>query len=56
MPPNGTKPAFYSINADPQNYLWFFKSETRHFYFDSTIVTTHATEENRQAKAEDPTI
>ncbi len=49
--PSGTKPAFYSINADPQE-----GSGTGHYYFDSTLGTTKMTQENRPAKAEDPSI
>ena len=37
--PSGTKPAFYSINADPQE-----GSGSRHFYFDSTLATTKSTD------------
>ncbi|HXG85371.1 MAG TPA: prepilin-type N-terminal cleavage/methylation domain-containing protein [Pyrinomonadaceae bacterium] len=48
---SGSKPSFYSINADPQE-----GSGTRHFYFDSTLGTTKSTEEDRPAKADDPTI
>jgi prepilin-type N-terminal cleavage/methylation domain-containing protein len=48
---SGTKPAFYSINADPQE-----GSGTGHYYFDSTLGTTKATQENRPAKADDPSI
>ena len=48
---SGTKPSFYSINADPQE-----GSGTRHFYFDSTLGTTKSTDEERPAKADDPTI
>ncbi len=48
---SGSKPSFYSINADPQE-----GSGTRHFYFDSTLGTTRSTEENRPAKADDPSI
>lgn len=54
--PSGTKPAFYSINADPQTVYYFFKTGTRHFYFDSTLATTKSTEEDRPAKADDPTL
>lgn len=49
--PSGSKPAFYSINADPQE-----GSGSRHFYFDSTLGTTKSTEEDRPAKADDPTL
>ncbi len=48
---SGSKPSFYSVNADPQE-----GSGTRHFYFDSTLGTTRSTEEDRPAKADDPTI
>lgn len=49
--PSGTKPAFWSINADPQE-----GSGTGHYYFDSNLSTTKVTQENRPAKADDPTI
>lgn len=49
--PSGSKPSFYSINADPQE-----GSGTRHFYFDSTLGTTKSTDEDRPAKADDPTL
>lgn len=54
--PNETKPAFYSINADPQVAESLFATGTSHFYYDSTLGTTRSTDENRQAKANDPTI
>ena len=46
------KPAFYSITADPL----YCDCEAMHFYFDSTLGTVKYTEENRPAKADDPTI
>lgn len=49
--PSGTKPSFYSINADPQE-----GSGTGHYYFDSTLGTTKTTQENRPAKPEDPSL
>lgn len=49
--PSGSKPAFYSVNADPQE-----GSGSRHFYFDSTLGTTKSTDEDRPAKADDPTL
>ncbi len=49
--PTGSQPAFYSINADPQE-----GSGSRHFYFDSTLGTTKSTDEDRPAKADDPTL
>ncbi|MBS1796778.1 MAG: prepilin-type N-terminal cleavage/methylation domain-containing protein [Acidobacteria bacterium] len=54
--PSATKPAFYSINADPQSAEGITATGTQHFYFDSTLSTTKATEENRPAKADDPSI
>ncbi len=48
---SSAKSAFYSINADPQE-----GSGSRHFYFDSTLATTKSTDEERPAKADDPTI
>jgi prepilin-type N-terminal cleavage/methylation domain-containing protein len=54
--PSATKPAFYSINADPQVAEGVTATGTSHFYFDSTLGTTKATEENRPAKADDPSL
>ena len=48
---SGSKPPFFSVNADPQE-----GSGTRHFYFDSTLGTTKSTDEDRPAKADDPTL
>lgn len=48
---SSAKAAFYSVNADPQE-----GSGSRHFYFDSTLATTKSTDEDRPAKADDPTI
>lgn len=54
--PSGNKPAFYSINADPQVSEGVQATGSRHFYTDSTLGTIKATEENRPAKPEDPSI
>jgi prepilin-type N-terminal cleavage/methylation domain-containing protein len=54
--PSGTKPAVYSVNADPQSSEGLQATDTRHFYFDSTLAATKGTEENRPAKADDPSI
>lgn len=51
-----TQPSFYSINADPQVAEGLQATGTRHFYFDSTLGAIKSTEENRPAKAEDPSI
>ena len=53
---SATKPSFYSINADPQVSEGVTATGTRHFFFDSTLATTKSTEENRPAKADDPSI
>lgn len=54
--PSPTRPAFYSVNADPQVSEGVQSTGTRHFYFDSTLGTTKSTEDNRPAKADDPSI
>ena len=54
--PSGSKPAFYSINADPQVAEGIQATGKRHFYFDSAISSIKSTEENRPAKADDPSI
>ena len=54
--PSGTRPAFYSINADPQVAEGVGATGNRHFYFDSTLATTKTTDENRPAKADDPSL
>ncbi|MBA4184405.1 MAG: prepilin-type N-terminal cleavage/methylation domain-containing protein [Acidobacteria bacterium] len=54
--PSANRPAFYSVNADPQVSEGVQSTGTRHFYFDSTLGTTKSTEDNRPAKADDPSI
>lgn len=44
---DGKKPAFYSVNADPQTRYVLFSTGDRHFYYDSTLGTIKSTEENR---------
>ncbi len=51
-----SQPAFYSVNADPQVAEGITRTGDRHFYFDSTLSTIRQTEENRPAKADDPSI
>ena len=53
---SGTQPAFYSVVADPQVSEGVTATGNRHFYFDSTLGTIKSTEENRPAKADDPSI
>lgn len=54
--PSDAKPAFYAINADPQVAEGVTATGTRHFYTDSSLGTIKATDENRPAKADDPSI
>lgn len=54
--PSGNKPAFFSVTADPQVAEGVQATGKRHFYTDSTLGTIKATEENRPAKADDPSI
>ena len=51
-----SRPAFYSVNADPQVAEGVTATGTRHFYTDSSLGTIKATDENRPAKADDPSI
>jgi prepilin-type N-terminal cleavage/methylation domain-containing protein len=54
--PSGTKPAFYSVNADPQVSEGVSRTGDRHFYFDSSLGAVKVTDENRPAKADDPSM
>ena len=54
--PTEGRPAYYSINADPQVGEGVTRTGTRHFYTDSTLSTIRGTDENRPAKADDPSI
>jgi len=54
--PSSSKPGFYSITADPQVGEGITATGTRHFYTDSSLGTIKATDENRPAKADDPSI
>ncbi len=51
-----SRPAFYSVNADPQVSEGITATGTRHFYTDSTLSSIKGTDENRPAKADDPSI
>lgn len=53
---SGSRPAFYSVTADPQVSEGLQATGKRHFYIDSTISGIKSTEENRSAKADDPSI
>ncbi len=54
--PSSSRPGSYSINADPQVPEGITATGKRHFYTDSSLGTIKATEENRPAKADDPSI
>jgi hypothetical protein len=54
--PSGSKPSFYSVNVDPQVGEGIQATGNRHFYYDSSLGGTKATDENRPAKADDPSI
>jgi prepilin-type N-terminal cleavage/methylation domain-containing protein len=51
-----TRPAFFSVNADPQVAEGLQSTGTKHYYTDSTLGTIKFTEENRQAKVDDPSL
>jgi prepilin-type N-terminal cleavage/methylation domain-containing protein len=53
---SGGKPASYAINADPSVPDGVTRTGTRHFYTNSSLGTLKATDVNRPAKAEDPSI
>jgi len=55
-PSTTSRPAFYSINADPQVPDGVTATGTSHFYTDSSLGTIRRTDENRPAKAEDPSL
>jgi hypothetical protein len=50
--PPAHKPGFYSISADPIEA----PGASAHFYFDSNLRTVRTTDENRPARADDPSI
>jgi hypothetical protein len=49
------RPAFYSINVDPQVSTGLQATGSRFFYFDSTLGTIKQ-KEGEPAKATDPSI
>lgn len=51
-----SKPAFYSVNADPQVSQGVSATGNIHFYTDSSIGTIRRTDEDRPAKADDPSL
>ena len=55
-PGSTSKPPFYSIVADPQVAEGMTSTGTRHYYTDSSLSSIKATDENRPAKADDPSL
>ena len=53
---SGSKPASYSVTADPQVSEGVSATGTRHFYTDSNLSTIKTTDENRPAKADDQSL
>jgi prepilin-type N-terminal cleavage/methylation domain-containing protein len=53
---SSTRPAKFSLNADPQDGDGIDATGNRHFYYDSTLGTVKVTDENRPAKADDPSM
>lgn len=53
---SSSAPASYAVNADPQVPEGISATGTRHFYTDSNLSTIKGTDENRPAKADDPSI
>ena len=53
---SSNRPAFYSITADPQVSEGVSATGSRHYYTDSSLSTIKGTDENRPAKADDPSI
>lgn len=56
VPSSASVPASYSVNADPQVGDGISATGTRHFYVDSNLSSIKGTDENRPAKADDPSI
>lgn len=54
--PSTNKPSSYSINVDPQVPDGIQATGNKHFYYDSTLGAVKATDENRPAKADDPSM
>lgn len=56
VPQSASTPASYSVTADPQVAEGISATGTRHFYTDSSLSGIKGTDENRPAKADDPSI
>lgn len=53
---SGSKPAFYSVTADPQVSEGVTATGSIHYYADSSLSSIKRTDENRQAKADDQSL
>jgi len=53
---NGSKPSFYSINADPQVSTGVTATGSIHYYTDSALSTIKRTDEDRPAKQDDQSL
>lgn len=53
---DGSKPAFYSVSAEPQVGEGVSATGNIRYYTDSNLGTIKRTEENRPAKADDPSL
>jgi prepilin-type N-terminal cleavage/methylation domain-containing protein len=56
VPGSASTPASYALQANPQNAEGITASGRSHYYVDSSLSTIRSTEENRPAKADDPSI
>jgi prepilin-type N-terminal cleavage/methylation domain-containing protein len=54
--PSDSRPGFYAVNADPQVAEGVTATGSRRFYTDSSLSNIKTTEENRPAKADDPSM
>lgn len=53
---SSSKPAFYSVTADPQVAEGVSSTGSIHFYTDSNLGTIRRTDENRPAKPDDSAL
>lgn len=53
---SGSRPAFYALKVNPQVPEGIQATGNRHFYFDSSLGAVKVTDENRDAKPDDPSF
>jgi prepilin-type N-terminal cleavage/methylation domain-containing protein len=56
IPSSASSPSSYSLQANPQSAEGVLASGNRHYYVDSSLSTIRYTDENRPAKADDPSL